>query len=229
MNQMEFLLNKKDIENAKTVKKLEEYIRRYEAKLSSYGSEISENIFMLFTFALYRFAEKTDRVLPDFIYKKEMGACQLIISIHFNAKSDHTLTYDKFIELFQYSTAVYMPREYGDDYLRKDSILNSFDQFIQNKPQPYDIQHEYRLSSFHNTALLSSKVHSIYRKYAMIEQMNQQRGYSSKSTVLTAELKNLRSLLDRMPKKDVNFDYIVSELESYTKVIRKMRKEFCDE
>ena len=133
MNDFDYAVAYQKIESAKLVYQLEELVRGY--SLGSYNiSQLNLleciNSYKALTFALKRFNDKSRKVLPDFIHDSVMSFESRITNLVLN----HLITYDQFIDCFQFKSGIIQcDSQYDAGY----TILKSFALIVGSNPQPY--------------------------------------------------------------------------------------------
>ena len=139
MNDFDYAVAYQKIESAKLVYELEELVRNY--VLSSYATNKLNlleciNSYKALTFALKRFNDKSRKVLPDFIHDSVMSFESRIT----NLVLDHPITYDQFIDCFQFKSGIIKcDTQYNAGY----AILKSFALIVGSNPQPYTFNWNY--------------------------------------------------------------------------------------
>ena len=132
MNDFDYAVAYQKIESAKLVYQLKELVRGY--TLSSYAINKLNlleciNSYKALTFALKRFRDKSRKVLPDFIHNSVMHFKNRITKLVL----DHPITYEQFIDCFQFNSGIIKCTQYATGY----AILKSFALIVGSNPQPY--------------------------------------------------------------------------------------------
>ena len=138
MNDFDYAVAYQKIESAKLIYQLEELVRNYSR--SSY--RISQlkileciNSYKALTFALKCFRGKSRKVLPAFIHDSVMYFEHRITKLVL----DHPITYEQFIDCFQFKSGIIKCTQYDAGY----AILKSFALIVGSNPQPYTFNWSY--------------------------------------------------------------------------------------
>ena len=139
MNDFDYAVAYQKIESAKLIYQLEELVRNYavsSVNISKLNLLECINSYKALTFALKCFRGKSRKGLPDFIHDSVMCFENRIT----NLVLDHQITYDQFIDCFQFKSGIIKcDTQYDAGY----AILKSFALIVETNPQPYTFDWNY--------------------------------------------------------------------------------------
>ena len=207
MNDFEYEVAYQKIASAKLVYQLEELVRNYAISSNTiyHTTEYKQILFAInqykaLTFALQCFNTKFKKSLPDFIYNSvqefEEHITKLII--------DQPITYDQFIDAFQFKFGVIKCKEiYAAGY----SILKAFALIVGDKPQPYSFNWSYYSNSVY-IELISGATSKIIE----LEHFKQQNQLVN-NTIVEQELAKLYSDIQPNPVQVANAHDFVKQID----------------
>lgn len=143
MNEFEYVIHLQKIKDTKYVKDLEVLIRKYSEKLpKGYFTELNKNdmkIYKLLVFSLNIFSKKSSKILPDFIYKRQLFVQQKLLEQIFESSN---MSYKEFIDLFEFDKKLNLPSSHF--------YIEELNKIIQNNSIHFTIKFNYRKRSFDN-------------------------------------------------------------------------------
>ena len=155
MNLIDYKLRINELNNCRYVKDLEQLVRKYDAWLPRYSHEFKpDHIFeyKLFVLSLNLFKQKSNRILPDFIYDKHKTCQKVILSSLLEANkprerkyyvSQHFTkepTYEELMDWFEFDSHIEMDN--SEWYVEK---LNNI---IDSNPIHFAITFNYFMTPF---------------------------------------------------------------------------------
>ena len=155
MNLFEYSAMKGKIEQATKVKDLEAIIRtlsdkvfyddwRHRAKSEHTFTDIKLS-YMAFQHAFKRFQEKSKSTLPDFLYNTRIESTKYISK--WAIDSSYDLSYDEYIEVFQYTDKIHFSYSYSSSPLSVHNNLKPVINAVGNKSNPYKLNFDRNIST----------------------------------------------------------------------------------
>lgn len=154
MNLFEYKARVKELEMCKFVKDLEAFVRHYNSKLKKYYRISLEDkyYYKLYALSLKLFKNKSNKILPDFIYSNYKEAQQSILiglfeahlvkKRHYSASQEFTQTptYEEFMDWFEFDTHLELDRS--------NWHVEQFNTIIGANPVHFTVTFNYSLDAF---------------------------------------------------------------------------------
>ncbi len=192
------------LRGAKYAHELEALVRKWHNelfKISLYGSSTEymelKLTYKLFILSLNLFADKSKKVLPDFIYTLQINCQQGILSRLYNPKTHSKFTplleYVEFLDFFEFDKVVETPNS-------SNNHLEVLHNIFLDKPIHFRFKFNQSLDSFDN--YVAYDLHQLNKKLIYAIRLKQTLSPNNPSTVLDAYMKFI--LTDTIPYQDVS-------------------------